>query len=257
MNSSGFDWGITLSGGGARGIIHIGVLQALEDEGLKPVCVSGTSMGAIVGAFYAAGMKPNRMLELIAGKGFLNMFRIKPSFSGLLEMRFLKKMLKDELPRKFEDLEIPLFVAATNLNTHQVRIFSEGPLQEAVLASASIPLLFAPVEIDGEFYVDGGVIENLPSEPCLSLASHVLGVEVNKGAFSQDLNNMKDIAIEVFQITVENNTKPGIDRCSHVIQPQLDKKFTLLDFSKSEELYELGLEEGRKWIKANKMKELA
>ena len=246
------DLGVCLSGGGARGIIHIGVLQALEDANLRPLCLSGTSMGAIVGAFYAAGMHPSRMLELIAGKGFLAMFSFKPSFAGLLEMKYLKKMLKEELPERFEDLKIPLFVAATNLNTHQVKIFSQGDLQAAILASSSIPLLFSPVEIEGETYVDGGVIENLPAAPCQKLAKRVLGVEVNKGSFNQDLSNMKNIALEVFQITVENNPKPGMNRCTDIIQPELDNRFTLLDFSKADELFELGLLEGQKWIHSMK-----
>ena len=85
--------GVALSGGGARGIAHVGVLHAFDEHGIRPCCISGSSIGAIVGAFYAGGMQPLEMLELLSGKGFLNLFRLKPSLSGFLEMRYLQMFI--------------------------------------------------------------------------------------------------------------------------------------------------------------------
>ncbi|MFN2430638.1 MAG: patatin-like phospholipase family protein, partial [Cryomorphaceae bacterium] len=233
-----FKLGIALSGGGARGIIHIGVLKALDDAGIKPGCISGTSMGAIIGGLYAGGVSPEEMLKLISGKSFLRMFSLKPSFSGLLEMKYLKKVLQDHLPDRFEELEIPFYACATNLNKHRRVLFSEGPLYRAIIASASIPLLFEPVLIDGDAYVDGGVIDNLPTEICRNSCDRILGVEVNAGMFHQDLKNIKNIAIEVFQLTVSNNTKEGLEHCDWIIQPRLKAEYQILDFTKASELYE-------------------
>lgn len=244
-------WGLALSGGGARGIIHVGVLHAFEEVGFKPVCVAGTSMGAIVGALYANGMKPEKMLELISDRGFLRLFSLKASFTALLEMSYLKKILQEHLPETFEELELPFSAAVTNLTRHEVEIFSSGSLHQAVLASASIPVLFPPVLINEDLYIDGGVIDNLPASACKPHCNKVLGVEVNFGNFTTDLKNMKNVAIEVFYIMLNNNSLPGIRNCDSLIRPQLSSEFQFLDFTKSEKLFEIGRNEGMNWLKEN------
>ena len=247
------NWGFALSGGGARGIIHIGVLKAFDDAGFKPVCISGASMGAVVGALYAAGMKPAEMMDLISDRGFLKMFKLRASFSGFLEMSFLKKVLNANLPETFEELEIPLFISATNLRTHELETFHAGALYKTVLASASIPILFAPIEIDGEKYVDSGIVNNLPAFACIDHCEKILGVEVNYGNFTNDLENMKNVAIEVFHIMISKNSEQGIRECSSIIRPELTSEFQFLDFSKSKDLYNIGVEEGKKWLKVNEI----
>jgi NTE family protein len=246
------EWGLALSGGAARGIVHIGVLQAFKEEGFRPGCVAGTSMGAIVGGLYAAGMEPEKMLELISGKSFLRMFSLKPSFSSFLDMNYLKKLLKKHLPETFEELDLPFFTAASNLNTQSVRYFQSGLLHKAILASATIPILFEPVDIDGEKYVDGGAIDNLPAHIIRQKCEKILGVEVNHGKFSPDLRNMKNIALEVFHIVINNNSQNGMKLCDELIRPELDSKFSLLDFSKADKLYEIGLNAGREWLGRNR-----
>lgn len=247
------NWGLALSGGGARGIIHIGVLQAFEEKGFKPVCVSGTSIGAIVGALYASGMKPEKMMELVSHRGFLGMFSLKASFSGFLEMSYLKKVLQKHLPQTFEELNLPFSAAATNLSRHEIVIFNSGSLHQAVIASASIPVLFAPVLINDDKYIDGGVIDNLPSSACKDHCDKVLGVEVNFGNFTPDLKNMKNVAIEVFYIMLNNNSRIGMEECDSLIRPELNSEFQLFDFTKSEKLFEIGRSEGLKWIESNNL----
>jgi NTE family protein len=249
------NFGIALSGGGARGIIHIGVLKALEESNLKPCCVAGTSIGAIVGAFYCSGVKPEKMLELISGKSFLRMFSIRPSFSGLLKMDYLEKILKEYVPENFEELNIPLYVCAANLSKHEVEVFHQGDVYTPIIASSSIPVLFEPVELKGNHYIDGGTIENLPSGVLRGKCDYILGVEVNRGKFTNNLNNIRSIAMEVFQLTVHNNTKAGMMASDGLIQPELDAKFKLLDFAKAPELFEIGYKEGMKWAKEYKKKE--
>lgn len=244
-------WGLALSGGGARGIIHIGVLHAFEEYGFKPLCISGTSIGAIIGALYAGGMKPDKMLELISHRRFLRMFSLKASVSGFLEMTYLKKILQQYLPETFEELSIPFYATATNLRRHEIEFFGSGPLHHAIIASASIPVLFPPVEINDELYVDGGVIDNLPATPCRSHCDKVLGVEVNFGNFTPDLKNMKNVAIEVFHIMLNQNSREGISMCDSLIRPELNSEFQLLDFSKWDQLFEIGRSTGAEWLKEN------
>lgn len=247
------NWGLALSGGGARGLAQVGVLQAIDESGLRPSCISGSSIGAVVGALYAAGMKPASMLELLSGKGFLNLFRLKPSLSGLLGMKYLETVLETHLPETFDELEIPLHVFATNLSNGNCVDFHQGDLRKTVIASASIPILFEPVEINGEKYVDGGVLNNLPAHACKSSCSYILGVEVNKGKFTQNLNTMKNVALEVFHLVVNRSSEEGMKMCNHVLRPEMEATFDLLDFSKAQKLFDLGYEEGLEW--AEKFKE--
>ncbi len=242
-------WGLALSGGGARGIIHVGVLQAFEDVGFRPVCVAGTSIGAIVGVLYANGMRPEEMMKLILAKSFLRMFGIKPSLSGFLEMKYLKAILQKYVPETFEELQMPFMALATNLSKRENVVFDQGALHQAVIASATIPVLFEPVEIDGDKYVDGGVIDNLPSSACKSKCDKVLGIEVNHGKFSPDLRNMKNVAMEIFQMIIDQNSQKGMNACDELIMPELDETFQLLDFSKSKTLFDIGLKEGQDWLK--------
>lgn len=249
-------WGLSLSGGGARGLAQVGVLQAIDEFGLKPSCISGTSIGAVVGSLYSAGMKPAEMLELLSGKGFLNLFRLKPSLSGLLGMKYLEEVLDKNLPTTFEDLPIPLHVFATNLSSGACVDFHSGELRQPILASASIPILFEPVEINGDKYVDGGVLNNLPAGACTSSCSYVLGVEVNKGKFTQNLKTMKNVALEVFHLVVNHSSEEGMKMCDHVLRPEMEASFDLLDFSKAKKLFDLGYSEGLEWAKKFKSEQL-
>jgi NTE family protein len=240
-------WGLALSGGGARGVAHAGVLQAIDENGLKPCCISGVSIGAVVGSLYAAGMKPKDMLELLSGKGFLNLFRVKPSLSGLLGMKYLEIVLDQFLPETFEELNIPLHIFATNLSKGECVDFHSGDLSKPILASSSIPVLFEPIEIDGDKYVDGGVINNLPADVCRKHCSYILGVDVNKGKFTQNLKTMKNVALEVFHLVVNRNGEEGMKSCDYVLRPEMEPSFDLLDFSKAKSLFDLGYQEGMIW----------
>lgn len=244
--------GLALSGGGARGLLHVGVLQALDEHGIRPQCISGTSIGAVVGALYSAGMKPYEMLDLLSGKGFLNLFRLKPSFSGLLEMRYLKSVLDSRLPDTYEELKIPLYVCATNLSKGDEKIFHSGELRSTVVASASIPVVFEPVIINEEKYVDGGVLNNLPASALKGKCDMILGVEVNRGKFTKDLKTMKNVALEVFHLVVNKNSFEGMGLCDFVIRPELEASFDVFDFSKALKLFEKGYGYGMEWVKGHK-----
>jgi NTE family protein len=248
--------GLTLSGGGARGIIQLGVLQALDEHKIKVDQISGASIGAIIGCLYASGMAPNELLRLLSGKRFLNMFRLKASFSGLLEMKYLRDTLDKCSPDTFEELQIPLTVAATNLSAGKLKYFDSGPLHPAVMASSTIPVLFEPVVIDGESYVDGGVLNNLPVSPIRDTCDHVLAIEVNCGKFTTNLKSMKNIALEVFHLVIEKNSDEGLKLCDSLIRPKLGIEFDFLNFSRAEELFEIGYREGSQWCKSKAVKRL-
>ena len=159
--------GLALGGGGVRGVAHIAYIKALEDLGIRPSVISGTSSGAIAGALYAGGLKPDEMLARI--EALINSFR-KPKIRPLLRNRQMgwaaaaaRQSLKELLPKeRFEELDIPLKVIATNFHTLEERVFDSGELLPAVMASVALPGVFGPQMADGEYYVDGGATNIVP-----------------------------------------------------------------------------------------------
>ncbi|MDT7919276.1 MAG: patatin-like phospholipase family protein [Meiothermus sp.] len=170
--------GLVLSGGGARGLAHIGVLEVLEAQGFQAEVVAGTSMGAVVGALYASGKKPHEILEIARSTPWLHLLDLVPR-PGLISQRGLRDFLAKYLPARFEQLPIRLVVTAVDLEAGKVAYFSEGDLTGAVLASVAYPGLVAPVLFEGRTYVDGGVLDNLPVDAARFMrAKYVLAVDM-------------------------------------------------------------------------------
>lgn len=165
-----------LSGGGVRGAAHFGVLRAFAQAGIFPKAISGTSAGALAGAFIADGYTPEEAVELLreAVRG-IHLIR-RPAWASKRIAGFLKQHLRHQ---RFEDLLLPLHVSATDLENGGQRIFSTGELIPALMASCAIPLLFPPVLVNGGYHVDGGLSNNLPVEPFLQERDRVIAVHVN------------------------------------------------------------------------------
>jgi NTE family protein len=145
MPETQYKTGLVLSGGGARGFAHLGVLQALNESGIFPDIISGTSAGAIAGVLYADGHKPKEILGMMHSGSMLDYMRPTLPRNGLLQISGMEKILSANLRAKtFKDFKIP-FCTATDLNRGKAVYFSEGDLLTAVIASASIPVLFNPL----------------------------------------------------------------------------------------------------------------
>ena len=155
--------GLVLSGGGARGFAHIGVLRVLEQYGIKPRLVAGTSMGAVIGALHASGLSAAEISDLALHTSLRDILDISLQ-AGLLKGDRLAHYLAEHLPPTFEDLKIPLAVTTTDIETGEQVILTEGDLITAVRASASFPGAFEPIERDGRMLADGGIVNNLPVE---------------------------------------------------------------------------------------------
>ena len=234
--------GLSLSGGGARGIGHIGVLKALEEIGIKPHVISGASSGSIVGALYASGLGPDEILAQIIKSKFLTYFR--PAFSnGFINMGHLEKLYLDYFPKNsFESLNIPLIVNATDLNRGRTVYFSSGPLIGPLLASCCIPVMFAPVQFDGYTLVDAGILNNLPVEPLLERCDFIIGVHANPYNSSQALNSIKSVMERSLLLAIHTNVNERIKYCDIFIEPTHLNKFTSFDVGKAKEIFEIGYE---------------
>jgi len=178
-------FGLALSGGGAQGLAHIGVLKVLEEEGIRPDYLAGTSMGGVIAAAYAAGLTPDEIEQIAADiSKTRNLLRLadlslpqQGIFRGERVLEFFEKHLRG---CTFAELKIPLILIAVDLNTGQEIHLQEGSVAEALRATVSIAGLFAPVERDGMRLVDGGLLNNLPVDAVRQMgADIVMAVDVD------------------------------------------------------------------------------
>jgi NTE family protein len=181
--------GLALSGGGARGLAHIGVLKVLEREGIPIGYLSGASMGGILAAAYAAGLTPDVLESLALRMSHLRqlvrLVDLRRPRRGLLAGEKLRAFLAQYIPPEltFADLSLPLALEATDLRTGEEVALTEGSVLEAVLATSAYPGVLPPVVIDGHYLVDGGVLDNLPVDLVRLLgAERVIAVDVSSDA---------------------------------------------------------------------------
>lgn len=237
--------GLALSGGGARGVAHIGVLRALAEHGIEPDVVSGTSAGAIVATWYAAGLSIEEMLEIVAESSLFKAFKIVVPSTGLTSLSYLKEKLAQVIPEDdFSVLKKPTYLAISNLNKGELELRNKGPLFDVVTASCSIPLLFKPVEMNGQIYVDGGVFCNLPAEPLRTEVDYVIGVDVMPAVEweSKSLNGWYGIGIRCFELSVHANSEIQKYLCDSLIEVKEVVAYHTFQFNKYKEIEKLGYE---------------
>jgi len=243
--------GIALSGGGTRGIVHIGALKALEENGIYPSIISGTSAGSIVGVMYAHGYKPDEMLTIAGERSLLWMFSLRVPTKGFVRHTFLRKMLNRYITEKtFEELQKPLYVAIANLNTGKVEIKHSGTLHEIIVASSSIPVLYEPIQLGDCWFSDGGLLMNLPISPIRPLAQYIIAVNLTPRVelASEAINTISGIAGRSFSLATINTIEPELKYADVVIEPAEIHQYSKFNFSNIHEMHEIGYRETLKHI---------
>lgn len=242
--------GLALSGGGARGFAHFGVIKAMYEYGIRPDVISGTSAGAIAGAMIAAGKKPEECLEFFKHRKVLSFARFTMSKIGLMMMTGLEEELKKFLRVKtFDELEIPLVVTASDIDNSTSVHFNAGELIPCVLASCAIPIIFVPVRINGITYVDGGLFMNLPVRPIRDLCEKVIAVEINSIDSHQKVSNMIHMAERSFHLGLASNTRIDKKISDVFIAPDDMIKYSLFDLAHVEQIFEQGYQTAKKVLK--------
>jgi NTE family protein len=251
--------GLALGGGFARGIVHVGILKALEAEGIPINFVSGTSVGALVGAAYCSGVTPAE-LEVIASRvRFRDLARWTLSrygFATNLRMTsFLDRILK---VKTFEELRIPLAVTATDFASGEGVVFRSGSLTDPVRASCAYPGVFLPVTVNGRLLVDGMLAHSLPTSPVRDMgADRVIAVNLKSSWSTTDgPRHIFDVIGQCFSIAQDMNCAQSRACADLIIEPDVTG-YRYDDFEHSAELVYLGeevarkaLPEIRKWIPA-------
>jgi NTE family protein len=233
--------GLVLSGGGTRGFAHIGVLKALNESGIFPDVISGSSAGALIGVLYADGYSPEDIFKLMNATSRLHYIRPTVPREGLLQISGIERILKENLhAQRFEELKIALYVTATDLNNGKAEYFSEGNLLNTVIASASIPVLFNPVIINNIYYVDGGVLDNLPVKPIEDKCDFLIGSSVNATGYEPTVKSLVQIAERAFFLSMSREVAEKAKKFDVFIAPIELKDYKILDPEKAAEVLDIG-----------------
>jgi len=237
--------GIVLSGGGVRAIAHIGLLEVLRENDIHPNYVSGTSGGAMVGALYAAGYSKDKMLDFFKETPLFKLNLYSKNKPGIMDTEKYAVFLKKYFPKdSFESLRIPFYLTATNLLTGQLEYFSKGPLIKPILASAALPPIFSPVEIDDSIYSDGGILNNFPIEPLLDKCNMIIGSYVNPihKMNKKDLTNTLKLIQRVYHIGLDGSNLKKYKDCDYVFSPPKIVHIGVLDGKSIIKSYKIGYE---------------
>ena len=214
-NAAPYRLGVALSGGGARGLAHAGALMAIEEAGLKPDVIAGVSAGSVIAVLYAGGVAPLQMAELFAGTGFRDFAELALGHGGIFKIeRFMDFVLKTLDGRdRLEQLDIPVYIGATDLAAGRPVAFSEGLIGPRLMASCSIPIVFAPVEIDGVPYVDGGVLRNHPAWILRPRCETLIGVNVSPLQQKKKYKSVIDVALRTYNLMAKANQSTDMELC--------------------------------------------
>ncbi|SON54636.1 NTE family protein RssA [Hartmannibacter diazotrophicus] len=244
--------GVALGGGGARGLAHVHVLEALDELGLQPSAISGCSIGAIIGAGRAAGLTGKDLHEVVAatfrnaGEVWSRVWQLRPKrlgdiftsgFSQFDAERTVEIFVPEVVPYDFKYLSIPFSVVTTDFYECRECEFTDGPLRAAIAASIAIPVVFRPVEINNRVYIDGGVsnplpFDKLPADVDISIAVDVVGGPVrrpgrNRPSATEAVFGASQILMQSVLAEKLKTRHPDI-----LIKPPVDA-FRVLDFMKA------------------------
>ena len=217
--------GLALGGGAARGFAHIGVLQVLEEEGIKPQLVVGTSAGSLVAAFYASG-KTGAQLTWLADsmdESQLTDWTLPFTGRGMLRGEALGRYINSQLNGlKIEDMKIPLGIVATDLQSGDGILFRRGDVATAIRASSAVPSVFEPVRIGNKDYVDGGLVSPVPVRYAKQMgAEYIIAVDISSRPEDAKTSDMLKVLLQTFSIMGKSISQLELTQADVVVRPVL------------------------------------
>jgi NTE family protein len=240
---------LVLSGGGARGIAHLGVIKALTEYNVPIKAIAGVSAGAIAGAFYGKGYTPEEMLEIAIENAYINLRSARRFSLGLFSKNNMQRVLEKHFPENtFTGLKVSLFIYVTNINTGQSEYFSSGEIIKPLMASSALPLIFPPIEMNGQQYLDGGLVNNLPAEIFADEELPIVGVHVNPIAHRTHFSSSLRIVERSIELSVYKNIRPRKHYCNLFIEPPDLRQFSIFEFEKAREIFKMGYDFTRKTL---------
>lgn len=244
--------GLALSGGGIRGVAHLGVIQALTDKGVEFSHISGTSAGAVAAAFFAAGYEPKETLKIIREAHLLRLLRPSIGSTGLLSIMHVEDLLKEYFPdNSFSKLKIPITVTAVDLGEGKLVYFNDGDLIKCLLASCCLPGVFRPIVINGHMFVDGGILNNFPVEPLVGDCDLIIGAVCNHLAPVTEIHSFGQMVDRAAMLAINASLESHKQLCDVVIEPHGLGSYGIFDTNYAEFIYMIGYEEALKALESN------
>lgn len=234
--------GLALGGGAARGIAHVGVLKAIEEQHIDIACISGTSVGALVGSYYAFGQPVDQIMSIGSTLNLTKMINLTLKKGGLFSTNAIGQMVRRDLgDRNIEDANIPLAICATDIETGEQVLFQEGNLADAICASMAVPGLFVPVVVKGQTLVDGGIVENVPVSALETMGAGILvAVSLTHSELQSKPADMMDVVSNAIDIAIGLSTRQQLKKADIVISLKLGQYSRTNNHGRTEELFKLG-----------------
>lgn len=250
MAKSGKKIGLALGGGAVLGAAHVGVLKAIREADIKVDYISGTSIGAFVGAFYAFGKSCEEIEEIAMKLNWIDIAELSLSRYGLLSNDKMGALIREHIGDKLiTESDIPIAMVATNAASGEKVLINEGSLIDAVKASTCIPGIFNPIEINGIMMVDGGIVENVPIDTVREMgADYVIGVDLNAQFDYGKPEHIFDVLLNSFHFTLQTSSKLQTKDADLLIKPDLSS-FSRSNIIQVENLMNQGYEDASKALK--------
>lgn len=239
--------GLILSGGGVRGMAHIGLIKAMREHGVEAKVVAGTSIGALVGALYANDNSVEDMLKFFKETPLFQYSFFAINKPGFIDTERYFGIFKHFFPENnFKSLKRPLFVVATDLLKGTEKVFYDGELIKPLLASAALPPVFSPVTIDNILYADGGIMNNFPKEYVDHITDFTIGsnVSITVPLGKKDLRNSFQLTARVTSLMIHASNHEKMLECDLFIEPGELETIGVLDKKGIENAFNIGYEHG-------------
>jgi len=238
---------LALSGGGARGAYHLGVLQYLDEQDIRIKAICCTSIGSILGSSHACGVTPKEQLKILKSKDVRKIF----SFAWFKEAIFKIDMSSPAISAlvrrdKIEDFDIPVYITALDLQTGNEVLFSSGDAKIICRASSALVPVFKPVEYDGKVLVDGGFDNNMPYEPLKKYGLPIVGVNLHPLLKKPSRKRMMSYLKKVIAIRMYNKVDKQKDLFDHYISNDELSKYSIFSLKNFDELFEMGYADAKK-----------
>jgi NTE family protein len=244
--------GLALSGGGVRGVAHLGVIKALTDNGIQFSHISGTSAGAVAAAFFSAGLEPKAILDIIKQAKLFKLLRPVIGSAGLVSILNVQHLIRQYIPHNsFKELKTGLTISSVDIGEGKLVYFTDGDLDLAILASCCLPGIFRPIVINNHMYVDGGILNNFPVEPLIGNCDFIIGSSCNHLPVVTELTSFAKMIDRAAMIAINASLDTHKIACDVVIEPHGLGGYNIFDTDAAEEIYMIGYEEGLKAIKGN------
>ena len=235
------DAALVLSGGVARGLTHIGIYKALKEFKVVPKVIAGTSAGAIIGAFIAKGFEAEEIAAIASKTNIISIRNFNPGNLGLFKPHSIKKNLQKYLGNiQFEDLNIELVVATTDIKQGKPYYLKSGALIPALLATSAIPVIYKPVSIDDKLLIDGGISDNFAVEAISPCKYKIIGCHANPLGNNESDFNYKALVDRCISVALHKDIQHKKHLCDVFIEPPLLMNYGMFQIKKATEIIQIG-----------------